>query len=219
MAEGAPRAGEAVLVLRATPPEPPGARVFRGSHPLPDAASLRAGEAFARGSAGAAARRRRAPADLGRRVRAGGSAASRSLAGRRARGEPGPAPLRRAHRGDELRAGAPLPAQGRGVSPGPFTRRAFRGRARSSPSTCRWAESARSPAGRPSAIRPPGADALELAREYALPQAATRVRETLKPGDPADFIEHEAICDLRSPRRRPRAAPARASSSLPSAAP
>jgi len=43
------------------------------------------------------------------------------------------------------------------------------------------------------------ADALALARKYALPQAATRVRETLKPGNPADFIEHEAICDLRSP--------------------
>jgi len=43
------------------------------------------------------------------------------------------------------------------------------------------------------------ADALALARKYALPQAATRVRETLKPGEPADFIEHEAICDLRSP--------------------
>jgi glycerate 2-kinase len=45
------------------------------------------------------------------------------------------------------------------------------------------------------------ADALALARKYALPQAATRVRETLKPGSPADFIEHEAICDLRSPAR------------------
>src|SRR5439155_265401 len=45
------------------------------------------------------------------------------------------------------------------------------------------------------------ADALALARKYALPQAATRVRETLKPGEPADFIEHEAICDLRSPAR------------------
>src|SRR5438477_1947172 len=44
-------------------------------------------------------------------------------------------------------------------------------------------------------------DALALARRYALPDAATRVRETLKPGDPADFIEHEAICDLRSPAR------------------
>jgi hydroxypyruvate reductase len=34
-----------------------------------------------------------------------------------------------------------------------------------------------------------------------VPEPATRVRETLKPGDPADFIEHEAICDLRSPAR------------------
>jgi hydroxypyruvate reductase len=25
------------------------------------------------------------------------------------------------------------------------------------------------------------------------------VRETLKPGEPADFVEHEALCDLRSP--------------------
>src|SRR5207253_8475827 len=42
------------------------------------------------------------------------------------------------------------------------------------------------------------ADALTLARKYGLPPAATRVRETLKPGDPADFIAHEALCDLRS---------------------
>src|SRR5262249_12383031 len=31
------------------------------------------------------------------------------------------------------------------------------------------------------------------------PTAATRLRETLKPREPADFMEHEAICDLRSP--------------------
>ena len=43
------------------------------------------------------------------------------------------------------------------------------------------------------------ADALDLVRRYGLPQAATRVRETLKPGEPADFVEHEALCDLRSP--------------------
>ena len=39
-------------------------------------------------------------------------------------------------------------------------------------------------------------------RRYGLPQAATRVRETLKPGEAADFIEHQAICDAierRSP--------------------
>src|SRR5919109_2801095 len=46
MAEGAPRGGETVLVVPADAPEPPGARVFRGSHPLPDARSLRAGEAL-----------------------------------------------------------------------------------------------------------------------------------------------------------------------------
>jgi len=43
------------------------------------------------------------------------------------------------------------------------------------------------------------ADALALVRKYSLPGAAARVRETLKPGEPADFIEHEALCDLRSP--------------------
>src|SRR2546425_2883398 len=41
------------------------------------------------------------------------------------------------------------------------------------------------------------ADALTLARKYGLPPAATRVRETLKPRGPADFIEHQALCDLR----------------------
>jgi glycerate 2-kinase len=50
-----------------------------------------------------------------------------------------------------------------------------------------------------SADRTTCADALALVRKYGLPQAATRVRETLKPGDPADFVEHQALCDLRSP--------------------
>src|SRR3989441_665129 len=35
------------------------------------------------------------------------------------------------------------------------------------------------------------ADALALARKYSLPEAATRVRETLKPGDAADVVGHE----------------------------
>jgi glycerate 2-kinase len=42
-------------------------------------------------------------------------------------------------------------------------------------------------------------DALRLTRKYALPPAAARVHETLKPGETADFVEHEALCDLRSP--------------------
>jgi hydroxypyruvate reductase len=44
-------------------------------------------------------------------------------------------------------------------------------------------------------------DALALVRKYALPEKAALVHETLKPGEPADFVEHEAICDLTSPAR------------------
>src|SRR5207245_11455311 len=42
-------------------------------------------------------------------------------------------------------------------------------------------------------------DALRVARKYALPEAALRVHETLKPGEPADFFEHVMLSDLRSP--------------------
>jgi hydroxypyruvate reductase len=42
-------------------------------------------------------------------------------------------------------------------------------------------------------------DALRIVEKYALPPAARRVHETLKPGEPADFVEHEVLCDLRSP--------------------
>ncbi len=44
-----------------------------------------------------------------------------------------------------------------------------------------------------------GEEALRLVRQYRLPEAATRVHETLKPGEPADFVEPEVVCDLRSP--------------------
>src|SRR5215468_8890641 len=39
-------ADEAILVVPPGAPAPPGARVLRGSHPLPDAGSLQAGEAL-----------------------------------------------------------------------------------------------------------------------------------------------------------------------------
>jgi len=56
--KGLRAAGEAVLVLPGDAPEPPGARVFRGSHPLPDAASLRAERLCSR-QRGRCGRRRR----------------------------------------------------------------------------------------------------------------------------------------------------------------
>jgi glycerate 2-kinase len=51
------------------------------------------------------------------------------------------------------------------------------------------------------------ADAREIVgrRAVALPRAAVRLledgpgRETLKPGDPADFVEHVVLCDMRAP--------------------
>jgi len=198
MAEGAPRAGEAVLVLPGDAPEPPGARVFRGSHPLPDAASLRAGEALL-----TAARALR-PADAVLLLISGGGSAlaeaphpDLSLEDVRAVNQAllhSGAPIEemncvRAHLSRLKGGGLARALHAAGVSraralvavdvPVGGVCAVSSGPAIGDPTTC--------------------ADALELARKYALPQAATRVRETLKPGDPADFIEHEAICDLRSP--------------------
>ena len=44
--EGARGEGEAILVVPPDAPSPAGARVLRGSHPLPDAGSIAAGEAL-----------------------------------------------------------------------------------------------------------------------------------------------------------------------------
>jgi hydroxypyruvate reductase len=198
MAEGAPRGGQVVLAIPAEAPDPPGARVFRGAHPIPDASSLRAGEALL-----AAARALR-PADAVLLLISGGGSAlaeaphpDLSLEDVRAVNQAllnSGAPIEemncvRAHLSRLKGGGLARALHAAGVSraralvaidvPVGGVRAVSSGPAIGDPTTC--------------------ADALELARKYALPEAATRVRETLKPGDPADFIDHQGICDLRSP--------------------
>jgi len=198
MAEGAPRGAEAVLVMPADAPEPAGARVFHGGHPLPDAGSLRAGEALLAAGQGLQ------PADAVLWLVSGGGSAlaeaphpGLSLDDVRAVNQAlldSGAPIEemncvRAHLSRLKGGGLARALHAAGVSraralvavdvPVGGVRAVSSGPAIGDPTTC--------------------ADALGLARKYALPEAATRVRETLKPGDPADFIEHEAICDLRSP--------------------
>src|SRR6267378_3302228 len=173
MVSAVPGKRNAIVVVPIDAPAPSGARVLRGGHPLPDAGSLEAGESLL-AAAGALK-----PADAALLLISGGGSALAEA--------PHPeltlADVREINQA-LLTSGAPIEEMNcvrahlsrlkvggvRAVSSGP---------AIGDPTTC--------------------ADALALARKYALPQAATRVRETLKPGNPADFIEHEAICDLRSP--------------------
>jgi glycerate 2-kinase len=198
MVEAVSSGGDAIVAAPNDAPALPGARVLRGGHPLPDAGSLQAGEALL------AAARALKPADAVLLLISGGGSAlaeaphpDLSLQDVRAvnqalldSGAPieemncvrshlsrfkGGGLARALHAAGVTRARAlvavDVPAGGvRAVSSGP---------AIGDPTTC--------------------ADALALARKYALPEAATRVRETLKPGEPADFIEHQPICDLGSP--------------------
>src|SRR3989442_1360174 len=196
--EGARGEGEAILAVPPDAPSPAGARVLRGSHPLPDAGSIAAGEALL---AAAAALR---PDDAALLLISGGGSAlaeapypDLSLADLRAVNQAllnSGAPIEemncvRAHLSRLKGGGLARALHAAGVSraralvavdvPVGGVRAVSSGPAIGDPTTC--------------------ADALALTRKHALPQAATRVRETLKPGSPADFIEHEAICDLRSP--------------------
>jgi len=187
-----------VVVAPLDAPAPSDARVLRGGHPLPDAGSLEAGEALL---AAAGALR---PADAALLLISGGGSAlaeaphpELALADVREINQAlltSGAPIEemncvRAHLSRLKGGGIARALHAAGVSraralvavdvPVGGVRAVSSGPAIGDPTTC--------------------ADALALARKYALPRAATRVRETLKPGEPADFIEHEAICDLRSP--------------------
>jgi len=198
MAESVGNSAMAILVVPADAPAPGGARVLRSSHPLPDASSVKAGEALL-----AAARALR-PADAALLLISGGGSALAEAphshlslddvrAVNRALLRSG-APIEemncvRAHLSRLKGGGLARALHAAGVRqaralvavdvPVGGVRSVSSGPGIGDPTTC--------------------ADALALVRKYALPEPATRVRETLKPGEPADFIEHEAICDLRSP--------------------
>jgi len=196
--EGVRDGGEALLVVPKDAPAPARATVLRGSHPLPDADSLAAGEALL--AAAGALGRHDAALLL---ISGGGSAlaeaphADLSLEDVRAVNQAllnSGAPIEemncvRAHLSRLKGGGLARALHARGVTraralvavdvPIGGVRAVSSGPAIADSTTC--------------------ADALALVRKYSLPGAAARVRETLKPGEPADFIEHDALCDLRSP--------------------
>ncbi len=189
---------ETLLVVPPDAPAPPGARVVRGNHPLPDQGSLQAGEALL-----ATAAALRAPDAALLLVSGGGSALAEapqpglSLADVRVVNQAllnSGAPIEemnciRAHLSRLKGGGLARALHGAGVT---------RARALVAVDVPIGGVAAVS-SGPAIADRTTCADALELVRRYGLPPAATRVVETLKPGDHADFIEHEALCDLRSP--------------------
>src|SRR5207245_3568341 len=195
--EGVRDGGEALLVVPKDAPAPARATVLRGSHPLPDADSLAAGEPLL--AAAGALGRHDAALLL---ISGGGSALAEaphpdlSLEDVRAVNQAllnSGAPIEemncvRAHLSRLKGGGLARALHARGVTraralvavdvPIGGVRAVSSGPALADSTTC--------------------ADALALARKYAPPPAPTRVREPLKPGEPGDFIEHEALCDLRS---------------------
>lgn len=188
----------ALLVVPRDAPAPEGAQVLRGGHPLPDAGSLQAGEALL------AAARSLTPRDAVLLLISGGGSALAEA----------PHPDLslddvRAVNLALLNSGAPIEEmncvrahlsrlKGGGLARALHEAGVTRARALVAVDVPVGGVAAVS-SGPAAADRTTCADALALVRKYALPDAATRVRETLKPGDPADFVEHEALCDLRSP--------------------
>jgi glycerate 2-kinase len=196
--EGARSEGVALLAVPQDAPAPAGARVVRGSHPVPDEGSLQAGEALL------AAARSAGPADAALLLISGGGSALAEA--------PHPdlslADVQAVNRA-LLASGAPIEEmncvrahlsrlKGGGMARALYEAGVRRARALVAVDVPVGGMPAVS-SGPASADRTTCADALALVRRYGLPQAATRVRETLKPGEAADFVEHEALCDLRSP--------------------
>jgi glycerate 2-kinase len=189
---------EAILVVPKDAPGPSGARVLRGDHPLPDPGSLEAGEALL-----SAARSLR-PADAALLLISGGGSALAEAP------QPGLslADVRAVNQA-LLQSGAPIEEmncvrahlsrlKGGGLARALHAAGVTRARALVAVDVPIGGVAAVS-SGPAIADRTTCADALALVERYGLPEVARRVVETLKPGDPADFVEHEALCDLRSP--------------------
>ena len=195
---GVASAAGGLLVVPGDAPSPPGAQLLRGGHPLPDDGSLRAGEALL------AAARSLTPDDSVLLLISGGGSALAEA----------PHPDLslddvRAVNLALLNSGAPIEEmncvrshlsrlKGGGLARALHAAGVTRARALVAVDVPIGGVAAVS-SGPAAADKTTCEDALALVRKYALPEAATRVRETLKPGDPADFVEHEALCDLRSP--------------------
>jgi len=198
MCEGTRGAAEAVIVVPRDAPALKGARVLRGGHPLPDEGSLEAGEALL------AAARALGPDDAALLLISGGGSALAEA--------PWPgltlADVREINAA-LVRSGAPIEdmncvrAHLSRLKGGGLARALHQAgvrRARALVAVDVPVGGTRAVASGPAAADPTTCeDALRIARELNLPLAARLVHETLKPGEPGDFIEHEAICDLRSP--------------------
>jgi glycerate 2-kinase len=184
----------ALLVVPKDAPDVPGARLVRGGHPLPDEGSIAAGEALLAAAS-------KASGEVLLLISGGGSALAEAP-------RPGvDLKLLRTVNDLLLRSGATIEEmniirshisrlKGGGLARALYAAGVRKARALvavdvpiggfpavasgpavADPSTC--------------------ADALKLAKKYGLPELP--FVEDLKPGQPEDFVQHEAICDLRSP--------------------
>ncbi len=201
MFEGARAAGVAGGAMLAVPrdaPSPAGALVLRGGHPLPDQSSIDAGEALL------AAARALKPQDAALLLISGGGSALAEAP------RPGISlDELRAINDALLRSGAPIEEMNcvrahlsrlKGGGLARALHEAGVSRARALVLVDVPAGGVAAVSSGPAASDPTTCgDALHLVRKYALPAVAERVHETLKPGEPADFVAHEALCDLRSP--------------------
>jgi hydroxypyruvate reductase len=198
MFQGVSGAGSAMLVVPRDAPAPAGALVLRGGHPLPDQGSIDAGEALL------AAARSLKPQDAALLLISGGGSALAEAP------RPGISldDLRAVNEA-LLRSGAPIEEMNcvrahlsrlKGGGLARALHEAGVTRARALVLVDVPVGGAAAVSSGPAAADPTTSDdALRLVRKYALPPAAARVHETLKAGEPADFVEHETLCDLRSP--------------------
>ncbi|MCA1826269.1 MAG: DUF4147 domain-containing protein [Myxococcales bacterium] len=198
MCEGARGNADAILAIPRDAPAPARALVVRGGHPLPDEGSLQAGEALL--SAARSLKRQDAVLLL---ISGGGSALVEA---------PRPGLSLQDVRDVNfalIRSGAPIEEmncvrshlsrfKGGGLARALHEAGVTRARALVAVDVPIGGFAAVS-SGPAAADTTTCDDALALVRKYALPEKARLVHETLKPGEPADFVEHEGICDLRSP--------------------
>jgi glycerate 2-kinase len=195
-AEMFPPGATGFLAVPSDAPAPAGAVVIRGGHPLPDAGSLQAGEALL--AAARALDRNDAVLLL---ISGGGSALVEA---------PRPGYTLddiRALNFALIRSGAPIEEMNcvrahvsrfKGGGLARALHEAGVTRARALVAVDVPVGGWRAVSSGPAAADPTTCEeARELVARYSLPIKS--LHETLKPGDPADFVEHEAICDLRSP--------------------
>jgi glycerate 2-kinase len=184
----------ALLVVPKDAPDVPGARLLRGGHPMPDEGSIAAGEALLEAAS-------KASGEVLLLISGGGSALAEAP-------RPGvDLSLLRKVNDALLRSGATIEEMN--VIRSHLSRLKGGGLARAL-----YAAGVRKAralvavdvpiGGFPAVASGPGVadpstcdDARKLAKKYGLPELP--FFEDLKPGQPEDFVQHEAICDLRSP--------------------